>query len=70
MADPKDAIALLTVRGKAMKDRTGELFDLMKEVICSAKFDNKTRALEILKVGCFAVRFFFFQGSMARSMFH
>jgi len=39
----------LLVRGKATSDNVGELFDLMKTVLTEAKFDSKSRVVEMLK---------------------
>eukprot|EP00535_Pseudo-nitzschia_heimii_P000451 CAMPEP_0197174118 /NCGR_PEP_ID=MMETSP1423-20130617/780_1 /TAXON_ID=476441 /ORGANISM="Pseudo-nitzschia heimii, Strain UNC1101" /LENGTH=1038 /DNA_ID=CAMNT_0042623015 /DNA_START=245 /DNA_END=3361 /DNA_ORIENTATION=+ len=39
----------LMVRGKATSDNIDELFDLMKTVLTGAKFDSKSRVIEMLK---------------------
>jgi len=39
----------LLVRGKATSDNVGELFSLMKAVLTDAKFDSKSRVIEMLK---------------------
>uniref|UniRef100_A0A0G4G763 Peptidase M16C associated domain-containing protein n=1 Tax=Chromera velia CCMP2878 TaxID=1169474 RepID=A0A0G4G763_9ALVE len=49
ISSPEDAMGLLFIKGKAVRDRVTDLFDLMKEVLVDVDLNNKARSLELLK---------------------
>jgi len=49
VADPKETLAHLFVRGKSVTSKSGHLFDLFFNMLSDAKLDNRQRAIEILR---------------------
>eukprot|EP01039_Chlorochromonas_danica_P003801 gene3802-4151_t len=49
VADPDDAVLYLKLRGKAVQDKVPVLFDLFREILFTARLDNKKRAVEMLR---------------------
>jgi presequence protease len=48
VSDPNDVILYFMLRGKCTEDKIPILFDLLSEVLLTAKLDNKKRAVEML----------------------
>ena len=48
----KDPLAFLMVRGKVMGDKSGNLLDIMRDVLLTAKLDDKERFKQVSTGQC------------------